>query len=152
MSNNQINEATGTAGSGSFRIPLSPGVRLWDKTSLDPFNINVSKYDDAQLGYDSYDGSLDVSKKTAKKRELRARKIEKYEKNHPNNSDNDGDNLNGGNGPKKPVRPYNKIVKEWVEIKEDTSSKDVINYFNNRKNKIEILENKIREIIRKNLI
>jgi hypothetical protein len=111
-----INEATGTMGTGSFKVPLSIGTRLWDKTSLDPFNIQVSKYDDAQLAYDSYDGSLDTSKKNTKKLESKARKIEKFEKNHPSNSDDDGDNLNGGNGPGKPVGPFNKLVKEDLAV------------------------------------
>jgi hypothetical protein len=111
-----LTEATGTSGSGSFKVPLSIGTRLWDKTSLDPFNIQVSKYNDSQLAYDSYDGSLDVSKKTAKKLESKSRKIEKYEKKHPNNSDDDGDNLNGGNGPGDPVSPFNKIVKEDLSV------------------------------------
>jgi hypothetical protein len=111
-----LTEATGTSGSGSFKVPLSPGTRLWDKTTLDPFNIQVSKYDDAELAYDSYDGSLDVSKKNVKKMESKARKIEKYQKKHPENSDDDGNNLNGGNGPGTPVGPFNKIVKEDLAV------------------------------------
>jgi hypothetical protein len=111
-----IKEATGTSGSGSFKVPLSMGTRLWDKTNLDPFNIQVSKYDDSKLAYDSYDGSLDVSKKTAKKLESKSRKIEKKLKKNPNISDDDGDNLNGGNGPGKPVGPFNKIVKEDLAV------------------------------------
>lgn len=111
-----IKEATGTSGSGSFKVPLSPGTRLWDKQNLNPFTIPVSKYDDAQLAYDSYDGSLDVSKKTAKKMESKSRKIEKYQKKHPSISDDDGDNINGGNGPGEPVGPFNKIVKEDLAV------------------------------------
>jgi hypothetical protein len=108
-----LNEATDSSGAGGYKAPLSPGMKLWDKTTLDPYNIQVSKYDDAQLAYDSYDGSLDVSKKTAKKMESNSRKIEKYQKKHPENSDDDGNNLNGGNGP---VGPFNNVVKEDLAV------------------------------------
>lgn len=91
---NRIDEMTTSNGAGAFNIPLTPGVRLWDKDTLDPYNTPVSKYDDAQLQYDSYDGKLDVSKKKAKKMEKSAKKISKYIKTHPSLSDDDGDILN----------------------------------------------------------
>ena len=91
---NRIDEMTTSNGAGAFNIPLTPGVRLWDKDTLDPYNTPVSKYDDAELAYDSYDGKLDVSKKKAKKMEKNAIKISKYVKTHPHLSDDDGDVIN----------------------------------------------------------
>ena len=89
-----LNEMTTTNGAGAYSIPLTPGVRLWDKDTLKPFNKNISKYDDAQLAYDSYDGKLDVPKKKAAKMEKKARKISMYIKKHPSLNDDDGDILN----------------------------------------------------------
>jgi hypothetical protein len=96
---NNINEATGAGmSSGRFTVPLSPGVRIFKKKELDPFIVNVSKYNDAELAYDSYDGKLDVSKKTAQKIEKKALKISKFIEKHPSGNDDDGDILNQGVG------------------------------------------------------
>ena len=101
---NSINEMTTSNGAGAYSIPLTPGVRLFDKDTLEPYTIPVSKYDDAQLAYDSYDGKLDVPKKKAKKMEKRAIKISRYVKNHPKLNDDDGDILNQYSGVKnKPI-------------------------------------------------
>jgi hypothetical protein len=62
-------EMTATNGAGVFSIPLTPGTRLWNKDTLKPFTNQVSKYDDAQLAFDSYDGKIDVSKNKASKME-----------------------------------------------------------------------------------
>ena len=89
---------TSSSGTGRFTVPLSPGVRLFNKQQLQPYVVPTSKYDDAELAYDSYDGSLDVSKSQAKKMEDKARKISKYIKDHPSNNDDDGDTLNQSPG------------------------------------------------------
>jgi hypothetical protein len=99
MSNNKLNEATVTSSSsGKYQAPLSPGIREFDKQEMQPFYIPTSKYDDAELAYDSYDGKMSTPKKKIKKMETNARKISKYIKNHPTYSDDDGNNLNSGNG------------------------------------------------------
>jgi len=91
---NPLDEMTAANGAGAYSIPLTPGTRIFDKDALEPYTIKVSKYDDAQLAYDSYDGKLNVPKKKAKQMEKRARKISNYIKNHPKLNDDDGDNLN----------------------------------------------------------
>ena len=94
-----LREATVTSsGSGRYTVPLSPGIRLFKDKQLQPFVVPTSKYDDAELAYDSYDGSLDVSKSQAKKMEDKARKMSKYIKNHPSDNDDDGDILNQSPG------------------------------------------------------
>jgi len=94
-----LNEATAaSSGSGRYTIPLSPGIRLFNKEQLQPFVVPTSHYDDAELAYDSYDGSLDVSKSKAEKMEKKARKIAKYIKNHPSDNDEDGGILNQYSG------------------------------------------------------
>ena len=73
-----VNEMTTTNGAGAYTIPMSPGLRIFDKNSLNPYNKKVSKYNDAELAVDSYDGKLDVSKSKASKMEKNALKISKY--------------------------------------------------------------------------
>jgi len=120
----QIKEATGTGGSGSFRIPMSPGVRLFNKEQLQPFTVATSKYDDAELAYDSYDGQMSTQKNKIVKMEREALKISKKIKNHPMMNDDDGDNINQTPGKKgQKIVP---IVTEWVEITNDTILEDIV--------------------------
>lgn len=112
-----INEATDSGASrGSYVMPMSPGVKIFKKKDTAPFTIPVSNYVDADLEYDSYDGSLDVSKKVAQKMEKNAKKISIEMEKNPTLSDDDGNNINGGNGPGAPVGPFNKIVKEDLGV------------------------------------
>jgi len=71
----QIKEATNDSGSkGSYVGPLQPGIRKFKKSQMGPFSIPVSKYDSPELEYDSYDGSMDETKKQIKKIEGKAKK------------------------------------------------------------------------------
>jgi hypothetical protein len=67
---------------------------MFDKTTLEPYTIPVSKYNDALLAYDSYDGTMDEPKKVIKKVESNAKKISVDFKNHPVGNDEDGGVLN----------------------------------------------------------
>ena len=92
-----LKEATGESGArGSYVGPFQPGVKEFNKNVLGPFNIPVSKYNDAMLEYDSYDGKMDEPKKQIKKIESKAKKESDYLKKHPNltSSDDDGNNIN----------------------------------------------------------
>lgn len=114
-----LNEATDSTSSGGYRMPLSPGLKLWNKKTMSPFNIQVSKYDDAELAFDSYDGKLDVSKKKAKEMESKSRKIAKKIKNNPVENDEDGDILNGKRGKKikmNKIPPYTQKVNEDLAV------------------------------------
>jgi len=120
----QIKEATDTGSSNSFRITMSPGTRLFNKEQLQPFTVATSKYDDAELAYDSYDGQMNTPKNKIAKMEREALKISKKIKNRPTFNDDDGDNINQTPGKKgQKIVP---IVTEWVEIKEDTLLGDIV--------------------------
>ena len=103
---NYIKEMTTSNGAGPYSMPLSPGTKLWKKSELGGFTKPVSKYDDAELAYDSYDGKLDVSKRKASQMEKNAIRISKYKKSHPNLSDDDGDIIN----------PIGKSIKEASSV------------------------------------
>ena len=80
---NYVNEGIGTGGhAGQFSMPLSLGLKKWQKTTLHPYDIKVSHYDNPQLNYDSMDGKLDVTKSVAKKMEKKSVDNEKYHVTH----------------------------------------------------------------------
>lgn len=83
-----INETTSTAGTGAYRVPMSPGLKLWDKTSLEPFIEPVSDYVSSELQYDSYDGIMDS--KNIKTKEHKAIEVSKKIKKMIQNQDDDG--------------------------------------------------------------
>ena len=130
MNNNdkiQINEATSDSGSkGSYVGPLQPGIRKFKKSEMGPFTIPVSKYDSPELEYDSYDGSMDKTKKQIKKIEGKAKKITNYMTKHPEstNSDEDGNSINQTPG-KKGLKIV-PIVTEWFEVTQDTLLEDIV--------------------------
>jgi len=93
-----VNESTAdSAGRGSYSAPIMPGFRKFKKSQLSPFNEPVSKYDNSELAYDSYDGSMDTPKNKIKKMEKKSEKISNYMSKHPIQNDDDGDILNNGN-------------------------------------------------------
>ena len=111
-----VNEATSTGGSGSFRVPLRLGLKLWDKETLEPFTIPLSGYDNAEIYVDSLDGNIDT--KNVKTKEKIAKKVSNYDKKHPIQNDEDGSDLNDNPVNKKLL----KKVFDKVKIKEATSS------------------------------
>ena len=124
----QINEATSdsSGGRGSYVAPMQMGIRKFKKSEMGPFTIDVSKYDSPELEYDSYDGSMDETKKQIKKIESKAKKITNYMTKHPNStsSDEDGNNINQNPG-KKGLKIV-PIVTEWIEITKDTILEDIV--------------------------
>jgi hypothetical protein len=119
-----LNEATSESGSrGSYVLPIQPGLKKFDDSQLYPFNVKVSKYNNAELNYDSLDGKLSIDKKKVKKMEKKSNKISNYKKNHPTKSDDDGDIIN----------PTSGKLNEWVEITESTVLEDLGVWFGTKK-------------------
>ena len=92
MKKSNINEITGTFGSGSYRAPLKPGFRLWDGETLKPFTEKLNGYENAEIYVDSLDGN--ITTKNVEEKERKSKKIAQYDKKHPIQNDDDGDNLN----------------------------------------------------------
>jgi hypothetical protein len=134
-----IREATGdSSGSrGTYVLPIQPGIRPWNDTSLGPYTQSVSDYDSPLLAYDSYDGSMDERLDQIKKIERQARKITNYIKKHPSAtfSDDDGNVINpymskeGLPSFKEKMEPFTEKVpfNEWVEV----TNKNFINETSN---------------------
>jgi len=99
MKKKEINEATGSGSSGYYKAPLVLVPQIWEKDSLAPFNIPVSKYKNNDLAYDDEVGQpLNVSKKEADRIEKKTRQMSKYsndvKKSLSGQNDEDGGNLN----------------------------------------------------------
>jgi hypothetical protein len=124
MGSKVINEMTGSGSAGPYgNTPLLPGVRLFTKQQMQPYNLPTSKYDDAELAFDSYDGEMSTPKKEIKKKEKMARKVAKYIKNHPSSSDDDGDVLNNDE----------KLKEGWIEVTDDLIVEDLAVWFGTKK-------------------
>ena len=117
-----LSEATSDSGGsrGSYIAPMQLGIRKFKKSQNGPFTIPVSKYDSPMLEFDSYDGSMDETKKQIKKIDSKAKKVTNYIKKHPEStfSDDNGNNINQTPGKNKKIVPVN----EWVEITEASTS------------------------------
>jgi hypothetical protein len=120
-----------SGGAGAYVAALQPGLRKFDKTQLQPFNLPVSEYDSPLLQYDSYDGKMDMRLDQIKKLEATAKKITDKIKKKPylTVSDDDGNNINLTSGKGVNVVP----IKEWVEINEETVSEDLAVWFGTKK-------------------
>ena len=123
--------ASDSGGAGSYVAALQPGLRKFDKSQLQPFNLPVSEYDSPLLQYDSYDGKMDMRLDQIKKLESTAKKITDKIKKKPylTVSDDDGNNINPTPGNGLNVVP----IKEWVEINEETVSEDLAVWFGTKK-------------------
>ena len=144
----QIKEATSHRGSGSVRVPLSPGARLFNKEQLQPFVVPTSKYDSAELAFDSYDGEMSTPKSKISKIERESRKISKYVKKHPEQNDEDGGVLNQTPGKGKKIVPidenttsvsageYNGPIelglRKWIKSELDPFVNTLESEFNNK--------------------
>jgi hypothetical protein len=126
---NNINEATITGGSGAYKPPISPGLKLWDKTSLDPYIEPLSKYVSAELQYDSYDGIMDS--KNIKTKEHNAIKISNELKKRQQNQDDDG--LGAGRVSISSVGGTSNNVSEDVETLINLLTEDLAVWFGTKK-------------------
>lgn len=92
----QISEATGSGGTGRYKVPLNMAPQTWEKGTLEPFDIPVSKYVSPQLSYDVYDGTIDdFSKNEINKLEKKAIKMAKIAKDSFSQNDEGGNPFNG---------------------------------------------------------
>jgi len=124
-----IREANSDRYAGYYNGPLSMGEVEWDSNSLAPFTKEVSNYFNAELQYDSYDGSLDSHKKDRKKLESKSKRISKYNKKHHQNNDEDGGIINQTPGKGKKIVPVN----EWVELDSINLNEDLAVWFGKKK-------------------
>jgi hypothetical protein len=122
-------EASTSRYGGYYNGPLTMGEMDWDDDELGPFTKKVSKYYNADLEYDSYDGSMESSKNKIKRLEQKSKKINKYNKTHTRPSDEEGGPINPTPGRNKKIVP----IKEWVELDKITLNEDLAVWFGKKK-------------------
>ena len=140
-----IREATadGTNSRGSYILPMQPGYRPWKDDQLGPYTQKVSKYYNPRLSVDSYDGTMDETKKQIAKLEKRSKKITDFIGKHPiaTFSDGDGNSINPTFKDVAIVKQSEKLApftekvpfNEWVEISNDVISEDLAVWFGTKK-------------------
>ena len=125
-----LNEANSSRYAGSFNGPLTMGEIDWKKQVLGPFTTKVSDFFNAELQYDSYDGSLDSHMKDKKKLEAKSKKVSKYNKTHHILNDEDGNPINPNPEKGEKIVP---IVREWFELDEIPLNEDLAVWFGKKK-------------------
>ena len=117
MKRNRINEATGAAASGNFKIPIVLAPEDWQEDQLAPFNVPVYKYINAELAYEEADGDFKetpAERSNIEKRTEKLSKLDQYLKQfYTGQNDEDGSNIADVESPEK-------IIKQAVgPLKED---------------------------------
>ena len=124
-----VKEANSDRYAGAYNGPLSMGEIDWSKSVIAPFNTKVSDFFNAELEYDSYDGSLDMSKKKAKSLESKSKKISKKNKTNFQPNDEDGGIINQTPGKNLKFVP----IKEWVDLDSIVLNEDLAVWFGTKK-------------------
>ena len=126
-----INEVTGSKGSGRYKVPLTLAPQDWKIDSMGPFTEPVSHFVSPSNAYDSYDGEMETNKKLVSKREKVAKKARKIADRNFQQNDVGGNPINGFN-PKGntepgtpdyikkqanlPKRDYEEVLKEDLAV------------------------------------
>lgn len=124
MKRNRINEATGAAASGNFKIPIVLAPEDWQEDQLAPFNVPVYKYINAELAYEEADGDFKETPAERSKIEKRTEKLSKLDQYlkqfYTGQNDEDGSNIADVENPEKIIRQAVGPIKEDF-LKEDLS-------------------------------
>lgn len=120
----QINEATGTASSGKFKVPIVLAPQPWTEDQLGPFVDPVYHYTNAELAYEEADGDY---KETPQERERIENKtknlsrVDQYLKQfYTNQSDDEGN-------------PINPTDTTGLDLKESLLKEDLAVWFGTKK-------------------
>ena len=121
---------------GYYNGPLTMGEVDWEESQLGPFKTKVSKYYNADLEYDSYDGSLESNRKNVKKIERKSKKISQYNKKHKKQNDEDGGIINQNVDNKSrivPIEVIGKKMNEWYDLNKIPLNEDLAVWFGKKK-------------------
>lgn len=93
-----LREASSSALSGHFKVPIVLAPQPWTKEQLEPFNEPVYHFTNAELAYEEADGEFKVSPEKRKSIEAKTKKISKQVKNlkkrYQGQNDEEGSALN----------------------------------------------------------
>lgn len=75
MKKNLISEATGSGGSGKFKVPIVMVPQKWTDNQLSPFTDSLYHYTNAELAYEEADGDFKESKEKRTEIENKTKKL-----------------------------------------------------------------------------
>ena len=120
MNKNKINEATGSANAGHFKVPIVLAPQPWEENELGPFTEPVYSYLNAELSYEEADGDfLESPEKRAKieKRTEKISKVDAYLKSfYTGQNDEDGSNFGDIEDPEKIIQQATGPIKEDLAV------------------------------------
>ena len=120
MNKNKINEATGSANAGHFKVPIVLAPQPWEENELGPFTEPVYSYLNAELAYEEADGDfLESHEKRAKieKRTEKISKVDAYLKSfYTGQNDEDGSNFGDIEDPEKIIQQATGPIKEDLAV------------------------------------
>jgi len=121
LNKKHIKEATGSGGSGHFKVPIVLAPQDWKKDQLAPYNIPVYEYTNAELAYeeasgDDYKESPEERKKIENKTELLSR-IDTYLKSfYTDQNDDEGSSISDIESPDKLIQQAVGPLKEDLGV------------------------------------
>jgi hypothetical protein len=120
MKKNRISEATGSAGSGHYKIPIVLAPQDWKPSQLAPFNNPVYQYTNAELAYEEADGDFketpEVRAKMEDKTELLS-KVDTYLKSfYTGQNDDEGSSISDVENPEKIIQQAVGPLKEDLAV------------------------------------
>jgi len=128
-----LKEATGTKNSrGSYNPPFRPGLRKFFKNTMEPFNIELSEYVNAENHYDSLDGKKSKNNKNVHSKERKSKAIRNKDWNIEKKEEGDGE-FKKPNKKIKLTKAKKIPTNEWVEITNDLLTEDLAVWFGTKK-------------------
>lgn len=112
----QIKEATSSASSGKFKVPIVLAPELWTKDQLEPFINPVYSYTNAELAYEEADGDFKESPEKRKEVENKTKKLSKLDQYlkqfYTGQNDDEGSNIASVESPEKLIQQATGPLKE----------------------------------------
>lgn len=117
-----IKEATSSASSGKFKVPVVLAPQIWQDNQLGPFTEKVYHYDNAELAYEEADGDYLESPQEREKIEKKTNRISQVDmylkKFYTGQNDEEGGNIASVDNPEKLISQVTNTLDENF-LKED---------------------------------
>lgn len=120
MKKNLLSEATGSANTGHYKVPVVLAPQDWKKDQLAPFNEPVYQYTNAELAYEEADGDFRETPQEREKIENKTElltKVDMYLKQfYTGQNDEEGSNIGSMESPEKMINQAIGPLKEDLAV------------------------------------
>lgn len=120
MKKNLLSEATGSANTGHYKVPVVLAPQDWKKDQLAPFNEPVYQYTNAELAYEEADGDFKETPQEREKIENKTElltKVDMYLKQfYTGQNDEEGSNIGSMESPEKMINQAIGPLKEDLAV------------------------------------